>query len=211
MDHHDSYFVLMAQIPGIVRAVYNIREEKRRGLEPDLTPISQLKRDATRLHEEYLSWYKNAFAAGAFRLPVEVPSLDPESPFPSVLQSSSPWVGSLFISYWANMLIVQDCLDQLQPETDRSFTESNRELANNILRSLEHVGQGIMGPFRVGYALRVVYDFVDLPLQVWTLSKVSKYHEVSEQRKQLQCRNTTPNTADSCSSDLCCPLSRRLP
>lgn len=192
MDHHDGYFVLMAQIPNIVRASYDIRKAKRHGIEPDSAPVSQLKLEAMKLREEYLSWYNNSLSAGAFRLPAEVLSLDPTSPFPSVLKFNSPWVGSVLISYWANMLIVQECLDQLQLETDRSFTDSNRELANNVLRSLEHVGEGIMGPFRVGYAIRIVYDFVDIPLQLWTLSKVSKYHEVGDQRILLQYQANRP-------------------
>lgn len=197
----------MAQMPSIIRAGYSIREAKRRGLEPDPMLLSQLKQEATKLREEYISWYKNALSAGAFRLPAEVPSLDPTSPFHSVLKFSSPWVGSLVISYWANMLIIQESLEQLQPGTKRSFTHNNLELASNVLRSLEHVGEGIMGPFRVGYAVRIVYDFVNTPLQLWTLSKVSKYHEVSGQCILLRYRNKMSKIVDL-AHKICAALSR---
>lgn len=46
-----------------------------------------------------------------------------------------------------------------------------------IVRSLEYVGQGIMGPHRVGYPTRVAYDFLDEDLKIWTLSLVSRYNE----------------------------------
>lgn len=177
----------MAQAPGIVRESFELREARRRGLEGDFARLPQLEREATRLREEFLSWYDKTSAAGAFSLPVEVPSRDPNSPFPSVLRYSSPWDGSATISFWATMLILQECVNLCQLGTARPFADSNYELGRNILRSLEHVGEGLMGPYRVSYAIRVAYDFVDRPLQLWTLSMVSKYNEVRN-----QCQNPSP-------------------
>lgn len=177
VDHHDTYFVLLAQIPDVLRMGYEIREAIRHGLEPDLTHVPQLEQKASRLHAEYLSWFVRADSGDAVKLPVEVPSLDPTSPFPTVLQFRNPWEGSIIISFWATLLILQECLNQCQLGKDPPFAQSNQELARNILRSLEHVGEGLMGPYRVSYALRVAYDFVNLPLQRWTLAMISRYNE----------------------------------
>uniref|UniRef100_A0A8H7TSN8 Zn(2)-C6 fungal-type domain-containing protein n=1 Tax=Bionectria ochroleuca TaxID=29856 RepID=A0A8H7TSN8_BIOOC len=85
--------------------------------------------------------------------PIDVPSQDPRSPFATVSWYENPWVGALHMGYWASMLIVQD----------------------KILRSFENVGGGIMGGYRVGYAMRVVYEFVDLPTQLWITSLLHDY------------------------------------
>lgn len=177
VDHHDTYFVLLAQIPDVLRAGYDMREARRHGLEPDLAQVPQLEQKATRLRAEYLSWLAGAVSGDAIKLPVDVLSLDPTSPFPTVLKFRTPWEGSILISYWATLLILQECLNQYQSGTDCPFAQSNQELASNILRSLEHVGEGLMGPYRVSYAVRVAYDFVTLPLQRWTLAMISRYNE----------------------------------
>lgn len=177
----DEYFTLMAQAPGIVRESFELREASRRGLEADLARLPQLEREVTGLRQEFLSWYDNASAAGALSMPVEVPSRDPDSPFASVLSYRSQWDGAFNMAFWATMLILQECVNLCQLGTARPFVDSNQELGRNILRSLEHVGEGLMGPYRVSYPIRVAYDFVDRPLQLWTLSMVSKYNEVGGQ------------------------------
>lgn len=150
VNYHDPYFILLAQLPRVVRAGFKIRETRRTGLEPDVADIAQLRQKATRLRTEYVCWYEGAVAGGAIILPVEVPSSEATSPFQSVFQHSNPWDGSILMNYWSAMLIIQECLDQCEIVTDRHFADSNRELATDILRSLEYVGHGLMGPYRVG-------------------------------------------------------------
>ncbi|KAF3769887.1 hypothetical protein M406DRAFT_354165 [Cryphonectria parasitica EP155] len=83
----------------------------------------------------------------------------------------------MVLAYWANLLILQECLNQCEAGPERPFEASNRRLATDILRCTEHVGHGVMGPYRVGYGLRIAYDFVDRPTQLWTLMMVDKYNK----------------------------------
>lgn len=152
-NHHDSYFVLLAQLPAVVQEGLGIREARRHGLAPDLTNVPRLRQKATRLRDEFMSWFEGTLAEGAISPAVEVPSREPTSPFPTVLKFGSPWEGAIIITYWSTMLIIQECLDQYETEEDRRFAASNRELATNVLRSLEYVGQGLMGPYRVGVSI----------------------------------------------------------
>ncbi len=57
------------------------------------------------------------------------------------------------------MGILQECLNVCGYHVN--YTESNKELAGNIFRSVEVVGAGFMGPYRVGYAVRIAYEFAD--------------------------------------------------
>lgn len=175
--HHDAYFVILARIPSVVAAGYNMREWRNHGIKPSPAQATQVERETSELRMEFLDWYKSAVNEDAMSLPIEMPSEDPTSPFPTVLGFSNPWVGSLCVHYWATMLVLQECLDQCQiDEGKRLYTEDNQELSICILRSLEYVGQGLMGPYRVGYSLRIVYDFLESPLREWLLSVIGKYN-----------------------------------
>jgi hypothetical protein len=107
--------------------------------------------------------------------PTEVPSQDPGSIYETVLSYSNVWRGSFWMSCWATLLILQECLVQCEWPVD--YTASNKELARNIYRSIECVGKGLLGPFRVGYPLRIAYEFADLRTQLWIASMVARFEK----------------------------------
>lgn len=176
--HQDEYFVLLAKIPLVLCWGYSIREERRHGITPDPSRVKLLAEQAGSLRSEYRAWHERAVSGGAITQPVEVPSADSTSPFSTVLEFSNPWVGSVETSYWATMLILQEALNQCcEDGQEGRYDEENQELARNILRATESVGRGIMGPYRISYALRIAYDFVDLPLKMWVLSAAARYSQ----------------------------------
>lgn len=173
--YHNNYYVLLSKVPPVTRVAYDIREDRKHGIAPDPSQVKLLAQQAGRLRSECLAWYDGVVSSGAITPPVEVLSEDPNSPFITIVKFSSPWIGSVYMGYWATMLILQEALNECQAGQDRPYDEGNQELARKILRSLEHVGRGIMGPYRVGYALRVAYEFADLPLRVWVESILEKH------------------------------------
>ncbi|KAI3400951.1 hypothetical protein diail_1159 [Diaporthe ilicicola] len=171
----DGYYILLAKTPIMLSRGYGIREERRHGITPDPGQVELVAEQARSLRSELCDWHERAISVGAITQPVEVPSADPTSPFVTVLQFSNPWIGSVQVTYWATMLILQEALNQCYEAEDRPYDEENQELARNILRATEHVGRGLMGPYRISYALRIAYDFVDLPLRMWVLSAAGRY------------------------------------
>lgn len=176
--HQDVYFTLLAKVPLVLSWGYGIREERRHGITPDPSRVGLLREQASILRFEYCDWHERAISGGAITRPVEVPSGDPSSPFSTIFEFSNPWVGSVEISYWATILILQEALNQCYEDGQRHrYDEDNQVLATNILRATESVGRGIMGPYRISYALRIAYDFVDLPLKMWVLSAAARYSQ----------------------------------
>lgn len=172
----DAYFVLLAQLPTLIRAGYNIRQGRNHDIEPDPDQVAWLRSKAEELRTAVLSWYHDCVSDSALADPVEVPSRDPTSPYATVFEHRNPWEGCIILSYWSSLLILQECLNQCHSGPGLLFSDS-QELAHNILRSIEYVGQGLMGPYRVGYPLRIAYDFADRRSQSWMLSKVSGYND----------------------------------
>ena len=178
VKHQDGYFTLLAKVPLVLSWGYGIREERRHGITPDPSRVKLLEEQASMLRSEYCGWHKKAISGGAITQPVEVPTADPSSPFSTILEFSNPWVGSVETSYWATMLILQEALNQCYEDgQQRRYDEDNQVLATNILRATESIGRGIMGPYRISYALRIAYDFVDLPLKMWVLSAAQRYSQ----------------------------------
>ncbi|CAH0053686.1 unnamed protein product [Clonostachys solani] len=171
----DEYFALLAKIPSVLRRAYPLREARKKGLAVGDTAVERLSRYATGVCRDFLAWEKDMRQIVAD--PIGVPSHDLRSPFTTVFWYENPWVGSLHMGYWASMLIVQECLLHCNMASldGIRFTDSIPDMASKILRSFENVGGGIMGGYRVGYAMRVVYEFVDLPTQLWITSLLHDY------------------------------------
>lgn len=179
IKQHDSFFILLAQMPRVVSAGYNIREWMKQNIQPSPAQVARLQQQAEGLRAEFLSWYAESIDGGCLEHPIEVPSDDPSSPFDTVLRFTGPWVGAICVNYWTTLLILQECINQCQSDPlKRPYVEANKELTINIMRSLELLGRGIMGPYRIGYSIRVIFDLIDPPLQDWLLSVIMKHNKL---------------------------------
>lgn len=165
------YLHYLAKIPSILRHGWALREAVTHDMPIDLASVYLLTRRTEKLHADYLAWYERILED--IDLPEEVPTQDPTSPFETVLAYPSPWTGALHIGWWASMLIIQNVLNGCHQNNE--YTEKNHEYANNIFRSLENVSAGVMGPYRVGYALRISYEFADVPTQYWIHSLLARF------------------------------------
>lgn len=169
----DQFFVHLAKVPSAIRCGYIIRETRKHGMPIDMAQVAFLKQHGARLREDFLGWYERY--SPLLQQPLETPTEDPSSPYETVLRFDSNWHGSLTMGYWASMLIIQECLNQAG--NHELYAESNRTLARNIYRSLETVSKGLMGPYRVGYAMRIAYDFADMPRQLWIRTLLDRMEE----------------------------------
>ncbi len=170
----DQYFVHLARVPAVIRCGYIIRETRKHGMPIDAAQVAFIKQQGARLREDFLAWFERH--TPLLQQPLEIPSEDPSSPYETVLRFENNWYGSVTMGYWASMLIIQECLNQAASD-EELYAESNRKLARNIYRSFETVGSGLMGPYRVGYAMRISYDFADMPRQVWIHSLLGRMEQ----------------------------------
>lgn len=88
------------------------------------------------------------------------------------------------MGYWASMLILQETLAQCgAPVADSDAVQ--RDLVSKILRSVESISRGTMGPYRVGYSLRIAYEFASAEAQVWIggmLDQFSKSYAATDKK-----------------------------
>lgn len=159
----DHYFLLMVSLPCILRQGYALSEANVRGEPIDIPRALALAESAQQLHAKFLDWYPRLLTIAP--APKEIASEDPASNFPLVFQYDSPWMGSLYMGYWASMLILQETLIQCRYPSD--YAKTNKEFALNILRSVESVDQGVMGAYRCGYGVKIAFEFADEKQKAW--------------------------------------------
>ncbi|KAB5570190.1 hypothetical protein GE09DRAFT_698513 [Coniochaeta sp. 2T2.1] len=170
----DRYGVYLARLPAILHRGYALREARKHGLPIEPTPVTLLVRRAEKLRSEIASLFEGYTALAP--APTEVPSREPGSIYDTVLSYANVWHGSFRMSCWASLLILQAVLDQCRWPAER-YAAANGELARSIYRSVECVGAGLLGPLRVGYPLRIAYEFADLRTQLWIASLLTKFEK----------------------------------
>ncbi|CAM1505403.1 Fc.00g110400.m01.CDS01 [Cosmosporella sp. VM-42] len=171
----DGFFDNLADIPEVLKWGYRLREANKAGIPVEPARASALAHLAAENHARFTKWYDDEFTQGQLLvLPTEIPSANPTaSLYATVLDHPQPWTGSMHLAYWASMLILQETLTQCAwPE---NFDESQRDFVQNILRSVETVGRGTMGPYRVGYSLRIAYEFASADAQEWIRGLLDGY------------------------------------
>ncbi|KAK0722870.1 hypothetical protein B0T26DRAFT_674516 [Lasiosphaeria miniovina] len=192
--HVDAYFNHLAKVPGLLHHGMALREATARGLPIDTSRIVLLVKSTAQLHSELGAWLDGFMKFTPS--PVERPSRDPDSIFDSALHYESPWYGAVYMSYWATMLILQEILNLCHYPV--SYAASNRQLADNIFRSIETVHPGYMGPYRVGYPVRIAYEFADVSTQVWlaaVLAKTEKHYAATSPTGYPEPGTTSPMSA----------------
>ncbi|PMB69625.1 hypothetical protein BM221_004269 [Beauveria bassiana] len=159
----DEFNNRLAEIPAVVKVGYPVMEAAKKGLPIDSVAAATTCRLAAACHarmSEFWSTYKHLFPD-----PVEAPSKDPQSLYPVILRYEARWAATLRMSHHATMCLLQEFLQQLgwtQP-----FATSQKEYAHIILRSVEDISQGPLGPYRIGYAMRIAYELADAEAQEW--------------------------------------------
>lgn len=168
-----AYFRNLARIPSFVRRLLTMRVAKDHGIPHSPAQVAALRQDAEEQLLEERAW--EASVKGTLLLPArEVPSRDPTSPFVTVLRHENQWAGSIQMNHWATRLILQATINECGGHAE-DFRPLNRVLADRIFRSVELVGQGLMGPMRCSYPLRIAYELSTPETRPWIQRVVSRF------------------------------------
>ena len=171
MDMIDDFYFHLAKVPEILSKGFHLREMNSQGKHASQAHIDALARKAAKTRHQFLAWFEDVKAFPV--MPKEVLSQDPEPLYATVFEFKNAWVGCLMMGYWATLLILEETLMQCKCKED--FRESEEENCQNILKSLEQVGEGTLGPFRIGYSIRIAYDFANAESQLWIRNKLDLY------------------------------------
>ncbi|KAK8048452.1 hypothetical protein PG994_010182 [Apiospora phragmitis] len=196
VDLVDDYMQLLARIPSAVKNLYMLRAANQDAAKAalDAAEVARIRQSMRHIRDAFEAWYQRILPFNP--APAEVPTQDPASIYPTVLRYESPWKGALHMGYWASMCIVYATLmecHQALPHDDRDGDDDNNGSADNdvygagaaafelladrILRSVETVGEGMMGPYRCGYSVRMAYEVVEERTQAWIRMWIARFEK----------------------------------
>jgi len=166
----------LAFIPVLVRDGIALRMLIAQG-EFDPSQVAKLTNRGLRLYYRFKNWHERwAVSVG---VPREVPSATGDKLFPMVFAYQNFGFATVYCSYYACMIILQELLNVCKYPQD--FDADNAEMVNNICKSVEYNGSGSLGPYRMGFSVRIAMEVASLEVKSWIINwitQVSKNYAV---------------------------------
>jgi hypothetical protein len=169
----EQFFAYFTSTPSLVHGLYSLRE-------PDMTKskaieiISELGPQALDMKFKVEAWYEQ-FARIATP-PTEIPSSSNDPLFPMVLTFSDMISASLYTGYYSYMVIIHAILrvcGQPGPHDDMVSY-----FCDQICKSVEYSSTGFLGPYRMGFSLRVAIEVADAETRAWIMSRLEQFSKI---------------------------------
>lgn len=126
--------------------------------------VSSLAQRTLKLRDRLSQWFEGftLFAPP----PKEVPSAVQDSLYPVVYHYCNSCSAIAFCGYYATVIILHRILIECKYHAD--FSDEISESVDKIWRSIEYLsGTGILGPYRLGFSIRVAFEVVPLTTKLW--------------------------------------------
>ncbi|KAF7158712.1 hypothetical protein CNMCM5623_003876 [Aspergillus felis] len=173
-DSLEEFVALFTLAPSLVHALYDIKGS-------DMTSpatwkkLSETLTRTLEMQTRLLEWYSRF--CRMVPPPYEKLSSTEDVEYPIVLHYSDPSMASMFNSYHAYMVIIHETLRTLgYPGEHEAMVAFFRD---QICKSVEYNGAGLLGGYRMGFPLRVAYEVADPKTKAWIekhLLQMSQYY-----------------------------------
>ena len=105
--------------------------------------------------------------------PSEVPSTTNDPLFPMVLTYRDTIDATIYCSYFSYMVIIHEVLKTFD------YPGPHAELVvyfrDQICKSIEYNSIGILGPYRMGFSLRVAIEVADPTVKSWIIARLEQF------------------------------------
>lgn len=175
-DLHDlieEFFAFFTYTPSLVHKLYRLKEMDISTPEA-LEIISDALEQALRLQGRIGAWYEQ-FAKHA-PPPTEALSSRNDTVFPVVLIYSDMIYATIYCAYYSCMVIIHEVLRTFSyPGPHEAMVIYFRD---QICKSVEYCSTGLLGPSRMGFALRVSMEVADPPTKTWLIARLEEFSKI---------------------------------
>ncbi|KAJ5103233.1 hypothetical protein N7532_003762 [Penicillium argentinense] len=169
----EEFFALFTYTPSLVHKLYRLKEMDVSSPEA-LQIISVALEQALQLQDKVGAWYKK-FEKIAPQ-PVEAPSLKNDEMFPVVLTYSDMIYAIIFCGYYSYKVIIHEVLRTFSyPGLHAPMTIYFRD---QICKSVEYCSIGVLGPYRLGFPLRVAIEVADPATKTWIIARLQEFSKI---------------------------------
>ncbi|KAJ5735370.1 uncharacterized protein N7483_000495 [Penicillium malachiteum] len=169
-DCIEQFFAYFTHSPRIVHNLYDLKD--RDFSEPEtLQQLSDALDQVLDMQTNMATWYENWSQISS--PPVEKPSTTGDALFPMVLVYADLLDASIYCGYYAYMIIIHEALKTFgYPGPQEAMVIFFRD---QICKSIEYATTGILGPYRMGFAVRVAIETADPLTRAWLVSHLQEF------------------------------------
>ena len=166
----EDFFAYFTHSPSLVHRLYSLKEM-------DITSpkwlqiASQALAQALDMQIKLTNWYANW--THIVPLPTETLSSTGDFLYPVILTYRDMVDATIYCGYYSYMVILHTTLDTLGHPGPHNATVIY--FRDQICRSLEFNGAGVLGPYRMSFPLRVAYEVGDALTKSWILSHLEGF------------------------------------
>lgn len=169
----EQFFAYFTSAPGLVHQLYDLRDADF--TKPDtVARASDLLFQALVMQNKLSEWLANLSAVTP--LPGETRSASGDLYYPTVLEYSDESAASIFCGYYSYMIIIHEILRVCGYPGDHSATVVY--FRDQICKSVEYNARGLLGPYRMGFPLRVAYEVADPATRAWIEGRLERLSKV---------------------------------
>ncbi|PWY96309.1 putative C6 finger domain protein [Aspergillus sclerotioniger CBS 115572] len=170
----EQFFAYFTFAPSLIHELYDLKEGDHTS--PSTTArVSNLLTRTLDMQDKLIAWYDQF--ARVVPVPYEVLSPSNDYLYPVVLWYSDENAATLFCSYYSYMLVLCEILRLCgYPGEHAAMLVYFRD---QICKSVEFNTRGLLGPYRMAFALRVAYEVPDPTTKLWIegcLQRLSKVY-----------------------------------
>ncbi|KAJ5669101.1 hypothetical protein N7462_010171 [Penicillium macrosclerotiorum] len=169
----EQFFAYFTYSPSLVHKLYRLKEIDISTPEA-FQLISAALAQALDLQAKMAVWYKQY--SQITPQPVENPSNKDDPVFPIILTYSDMIDAAIYTGYYAFMVIIHEVLKTL------SYPGPHAEMVvyfrDQICKSVEFSCAGILGPYRMGFPLRVAIEVADPDTKSWILARLEEFSKI---------------------------------
>ncbi|KAJ6131381.1 hypothetical protein N7523_001841 [Penicillium sp. IBT 18751x] len=176
IDLHNSieqFFAYFTYAPSLVHKFYSLKEVDLSTPKAQQTILTTLTQ-ALDMQSKLAVWYEQYSQIAP--LPVEVPSSIEDGVYPAILVYEEMLHAAIYCGYFAYMAIIHEVL--------KTFGHAGPHgsmvvyFCDQICKSVEYSGVGVLGPFRLGFPLRVAYEVSGPLTRSWILTRLESFSKV---------------------------------
>lgn len=166
----ESFFAYLTYAPSLAHGLHYLRYVDRTSLEA-LQTISVVLSRALDMQTKLVMWYEQFSRIAP--PPVETPSSTRDELFPRILVYTDVNHATIYCSYYSYMAIIHEILKTCGYPGDHAMMVTYYR--DQICKSVEYTSVGVMGPYRMGFPLRVAFEAADAATASWIFSRLEQF------------------------------------
>lgn len=172
-DSIEQFFAYFTYAPSMVHKFYHLKEIDITTPEA-LQIISATLEQVLDMQSKLAPWYEEFSRIAP--PPVESLTSTDDPVYPVILTYADITHATIYCSYFAFMIIIHEILKNFgYPGPQAAMVTYFRD---QICRSVEYGSVGVLGPYRLGFPLRVAIEVADNTTKSWILSRLHKFSKV---------------------------------